>query len=117
VGMPAAATREVHGMMVLVEHGTTPLGGRLDRFTRLPAEEREAFLGGLEARGGLWAQAYRGLRDLCVLGYYQQAATWPALGYEGPAVPAAAQARPAWPAYEALRAPPGARPRALRETT
>jgi D-cysteine desulfhydrase len=114
-GMPAGALREVHAMLGLIEHGTTPLGGRLARLSSLSIEEREAYLTGLARRGGLLATAYGGLRDLCMLGYYQSPSTWPAIGYEGPRIPLAydpaGPERMVWPAYDALVAPKGALPR------
>jgi D-cysteine desulfhydrase len=115
--MPAKVQSDIHGMMVLIEHGTTPLAGRLHRFTLLPLAEREAYLAGLAARGGLLAQAYRGLRDLCMLAFYQQPSTWSALGYEGPRVALdydpAGPARLAFPAYDEMVAPKGTLPRGL----
>lgn len=114
-GMPVATLREVHAMLALIEHGTTPLGGRIHRLTSLPAPDREVFLSGLARRGGLLAQAYGGLRDLCMLGYYQSPSTWAAIGYEGPRVPLAydplGPERMQWPTYDALVAPKGALPR------
>ncbi len=73
VTMPRAVQLEIHQLLGLVEHGTTPLGLRLSRFTRLPPDAREAFLLSLNARGGLMAQAFRGLRDLVLMGVYQDA--------------------------------------------
>lgn len=114
-GMPASTLREVHAMLGLLEHGTTPLGGRISRLSILPMDEREAFLAGLAKRGGLLATAYGGLRDLCMLGYYQSPSTWKSIGYEGPRVPLsydpAGPDRMQWPAYDALVAPKGALPR------
>lgn len=101
------ARAEVHGLLGLVEHGPLPLGARLPRFTRLPVEGRAAFLDGLAARGGLLAQVYRGVRDLCFLGYYQDPESWKALGYPGPWGPAAV---PFEVDYDGLRARPGQRP-------
>ncbi|AKT37463.1 pyridoxal-phosphate dependent enzyme [Chondromyces crocatus] len=114
-GMSAGTQREVRAMLLLIEHGTTPLGGRLRRFTSLSAGERSAFLDGLGARGGLLSQAYQGLRDLVMVGYYQQPSTWGALGYGGPQVPLGydphGPERREWPTYDAMRAPVGARPK------
>ncbi|MEO7329773.1 MAG: pyridoxal-phosphate dependent enzyme [Minicystis sp.] len=116
-GMPVSVQRDIHGMMVLIEHGTTPLGGRLHRFTLLSPAERETYLSGLAARGGVLAQAYRGLRDLCMLAWYQQPSTWEALGYEGPKVSLdydpSGPARMAFPAYDTLVAAKGTLPRGL----
>jgi D-cysteine desulfhydrase len=115
-GMPRAVQREAHAMLALVEHGTV-LGRHAARFTRLGASAREAYLSGFEARGGALAQAYRGLRDLCMLALYQQPSTWEALGYDGPRVPLDYDPRGPdrwrWAAYEVLAAPAGALPRGL----
>ena len=103
--MPVEVQREVHAMLGLVEHGTA-LGLRLARFTRLGIAEREAYLAGLGGRGGLLSQVYCGLRDLVVLGFYQQPSTWPSLGYDGPRQPLTYDPRGPerwqWPAYDAL---------------
>lgn len=104
--MRPEAQNEVHLLFNVIEHTTTPLGFWLDRFTRLSPDERSRFLTGLGDRGGLLAQAYRGIRDLCLLGHYQDPRTWADLGYAGPMGGAAPQ-----PKYHALRAAPGALPR------
>ncbi|MFT3767084.1 MAG: pyridoxal-phosphate dependent enzyme [Minicystis sp.] len=116
-GMPPKVKREAKAMLALIEHGTTLFGGKLPRFSRISAADREAYLNRLEARGGLYSQASRALRDLVMLGYYQQPSTWPALGYEGPRVPLGydprGPARVSWPSYDALVAPPGAVPKGV----
>ncbi len=105
-------------MLALVEHGTTLIAHRLHRFTRLDAAERERFLDGLEARGGMYADAARGLRDLCMLALYQQPAAWAALGYDGPHVAPGydprGKERMLWAGYESLVAPAGELPRSAR---
>ena len=117
VGMSPGVLREIHVMLAVLEHGTTPLGGRLRRMTSLPPAARGAYLAGLDARGGLLAQCYCGLRDLVMLAHYQQPETWPAIGYEGPRVALSYDPRGAgrmqWPAYDALIAPAGALPRGI----
>jgi D-cysteine desulfhydrase len=117
VGMPPKVKREAKAMLALIEHGTTPLGGELHRFTRISPAAREKFLASLEAHGGLRSQAYRGLRDLVMLGYYQQPSTWPAIHYEGPRVPLTYDPRGpdrvSWPAYDAMVAPAGALPKGI----
>jgi D-cysteine desulfhydrase len=116
VGMRLAVQREARAMLGLIEHGT-PLGRRLHRFTRLPVEERAAYLEGLEARGGILSQAYRGLRDLCMLALYQQPSSWDAIGYEGPKMPLdydpRGPSRWAWAAYDAMLAPDHLLPRGM----
>lgn len=116
VSMPEAVAREIHEMLGLIEHGTTPLGARLHRFTRLSSADRAAYLDGLEARGGLLALAQRGLRDLCMLGLYQQSSTWREIGYDGPRVSLdydpRGPGRTRWPVYDEAIAPAGTLPRA-----
>ncbi len=109
--LPAAKQAEVHQLLVLIEHGTTPLGSWWSRFTNLAPDARDAYLVSLRARGGLLAQAYRGLRDLVMLGVYQDSASWRGVGYGGPLVTTSA------PAFlgDDLSAPRGARPRATLE--
>ncbi len=56
-------------------------------------------------------QGFQALKGLCMMGYYQQDQTWPALGYEGPLAPPGR----VHPAYDALKAPPGTLPRGWQE--
>jgi D-cysteine desulfhydrase len=109
--MPRAVQLEIHQLLGLVEHGTTPLGLRLSRFTRLPPDAREAFLLSLNARGGLMAQAFRGLRDLVLMGVYQDAAAWRGIGYPGPWPKEALGPENDNAKYESFRAPSGAAPK------
>jgi D-cysteine desulfhydrase len=109
VTTPPAMKAEIHQLMGLVEHGTG-LGLQLRRFTKLDDAAREAFLLSLNVRGGLLAQAFRGLRDLVLMGTYQQERSWQGLGYGGPlpemSAPELVNAK-----YDTFRAPPGAVPK------
>ena len=107
-GLPTASLREIDALLAVIEHGTTPLGGRWQRLTRLDVAERRAFLSGLAVRGGLLAQAACGIRDLVMLGYYQRPESWAALGYPGPQV--AALPRPRRAAYAMWVAEKGREP-------
>ncbi len=84
VGMPKGFLRQIDLLFWVIEQGTTPLGLRVSRFTELQPQAREEYLSGLAAWGGPLGEAYRGLRDLCMIGYYQQDAAWKGMGYEGP---------------------------------
>lgn len=86
VGMPKPMQLEIHGMFELLEQGTA-LDLQLARLTKADPARRLRFLLRLESFGGLIAQASRGIRDLCLLGWYQDPRTWPELGYNGPLVP------------------------------
>ena len=107
-GLPVASRREIALLLMVVEQGTMPLGGHLNRLTRLPVAERQAFLAALQQRGGQLADAAKGIRDLVMLGYYQRPESWPALGYPLPPVPP--KPRPMRAAYAALLAPAGVAP-------
>ena len=107
-GLPAPLARDIHTLIAVIEHGTG-LDLRLPRFTRLGPRSRLACLQRLVALGGPLPQAVRGLRDLCLVGFWQDPSTWPAIGYAGPRLP------PVRRDYAELVAPPGTLPRgALR---
>ena len=109
VPLPDTLKSEIHQLVALVEHGTTPLALYRARFTKLASDAREAYLLSLGSRGGLLAQAFRGLRDLVLLGAYQESASWRALGYAGPWPPMNAPELVGAP-YASFRAASGARP-------
>lgn len=112
LGMPAPMLQEIHGLVALLEHGAV-ISGFLGRFTHLDPGDRLVFLDRLRALPEPVRSAYRGIRDLCLLGYYQDPRTWPALGYDGPMVHRSDdRGRPARAPgpYDALRAPDGALP-------
>jgi hypothetical protein len=55
------------------------------RFTRMDAAAQDASLRAwLESRLALRRQAFQGIRNLCLFGYYSQPEVWPAIGYQGP---------------------------------
>jgi len=113
--LPRETQRELHAAFATVEHSTTLFGVSLRRFTTSERAAREAHLDQLASRGGLLGQCYRALRELCMLGYYQQPSSWSAIAYEGPRVPPTAPpgapARISWPSYDDLRAGEGELPR------
>jgi len=103
--MPSHGRLELHAALASVEHATTPLAFKLSRLTALSPQSRLDYLETLAARGGLQRQLYRAVRDLCMVGYYQQPATWESINYGGPL------ALPTGPdPYAALVAPAGAAP-------
>lgn len=114
VGMAPAAIAEVHGLLALVEHGTG-LGGSVRRFTSLSYADRLAFLDRLASLPAPAPDAVRGIRDLVLLGHYQDPLVGAALGHPGPMVRVDAdQGRPSTSAPSPLRAPAGQLPRAAR---
>jgi D-cysteine desulfhydrase len=116
LAMPPHLRRDVHALLFAIEH-LTPLGGRLRRFTRLAPATRARLLEALGSSDTL-RPLYRGMRDLVMLGFYQDQRTWPALGYEGPTVGPCVPGRFAAPRrptrYASLVAPPGELPAGAR---
>lgn len=107
-GLPEAMRGDVGLALRTVEQASV-VRGHLGSCASLRPEERLAVLRDLHDRGGLLRDAARCVRDLCLLGYYQQAAAWPKLGYPGPKVPAGR--RPTAARYARLLAPPGQLPK------
>jgi hypothetical protein len=68
-----------------LEHGARLLSFTGRPFTRLDGAERTAFLTGFaESRFELRRLAFRAVKNLVMLAYYQADASWPGIGYEGP---------------------------------
>ena len=110
LGMPEWFINEVHALFAFIEHGTV-LDFRLNRFTRLSLSGRRATLKRLHGYGGLSADSYRGIRNLCLMAIYHHQASWRSLHYEGPRLASMkGPTRMIWPDYEALKAPTGAVP-------
>ena len=97
---------QIHGALSVVEQGPLVFARRWSRFSHLTRTERRAVLDALVARGGVSAEAGRGVRDLVMLGHYQRPESWSALGYRGPWVGPAP--RPdAYTHFVSDAAPPG----------
>ncbi len=108
-GLPSKLQLLSRAALGAVEQAT-PLGRMAQRMTRQSAPDRRTLLVRLHELGGPLAEAARGARDLVLVGWYQQPAAWPAIGYEGPQV--SASPRPIAAKYAALIAPAGALPKA-----
>lgn len=68
-----------------MEHGARLLSFTGRPFTRLAGADRTAFLTGFaESRFEIRRLAFRALKNLVMLAYYQADAAWPGIGYEGP---------------------------------
>jgi D-cysteine desulfhydrase len=119
VALSPSMQRDVHSLLAIVEHGPLGLRRRVARFTHLSRRDREGYLTYLAAGGGLLRAVYRGLRDLTMVAYYQQASTFRAIGYGGPLQPPSdgrrGAGRPSWPAYDRLVAAPGVLPKGAHE--
>lgn len=106
--LPEETVGQIHLMLNVVEH-LTLAGGNLKRFTRLDAGDKAAYIEFFRSKNGMLRQVFRGLRDLCLLGYYQMAESWKHIGYEGPL---AGNDRLPLEKYERMRAEPKKNPAA-----
>ncbi len=98
-GMPDESRAVLGDLLAVFEFGPLVLGvgngnkkGKRARFTRLDAAAQDAYLASWE-NSGLAARraAFRGLKSVCMMGYWTRSETWGAIGYsfEGnPGVPA-----------------------------
>lgn len=107
---PRQMQREAMAAIIGLEQGTITCG-KFNRFSSLEPADRGAYLADLRDRGGVSTLMYSAIRDLCMVGYYQESATWSAIDYGGPLVDA--QPRPRRQRYADLVAPVGALPQSL----
>ena len=103
--LPKRNRLEISALLLLIEHGAFGLRARMPRFTRMSPAGRGAYLAFLSRQRGLLGIAWRGLRDMVMLGYYQHPSTWPGLGYDGPLLNRISPIE--YHDYAALAAPPG----------
>ena len=82
-GFPRPMLREIRAMFAFLEQGTLA-GCQFRRITRLDPADARTFLDRLRQQGGLFRQAFQGIRALIYVGYYQDDRTWSAIGYPGP---------------------------------
>ncbi|MBI4818968.1 MAG: pyridoxal-phosphate dependent enzyme [Deltaproteobacteria bacterium] len=82
IGQPPRMLREVRALFMIVDQ-IPPFGG-LTRFSMKSLEQRAAALDRASRASGPIGLLYRGVRDLVMLGVYQDPTSWPAMGYPGP---------------------------------
>jgi hypothetical protein len=72
----------------LVEYGPPLLIGQPARFTNLEPEWQDIYLSGwADSRFHVRRIVFQALKNLAMLGYYAQDATWPGIHYAGPWAP------------------------------
>jgi hypothetical protein len=80
-----AITAPLPALLRLVEWGPLLFEGRPVRFTALDPAGRDAALEGWMRSRFAWRRTgFLALRNLALLGYWSQDATWPLIGYHGP---------------------------------
>ena len=83
-----AVQSQVGWLLMLFQWGPPLFQLKLRTFTGLTPEERDSYLQGwATSRSGTRRLAFRALKNLSMLGYYSQDATWKGIHYDGPWVP------------------------------
>ncbi len=83
-----AVQSQVGWLLILFEWGPPLFQFKLKRFTGMTLEERDEYLNGWStSRSDTRRLAFRALKNLSMLGYYSQDATWKGIHYDGPWVP------------------------------
>lgn len=74
-------------LLHLLEHALPLRSGYTSRFTHLDGARQDAVLTAMMTSSvGLVRGAFEALKSLCVMGYFRDARTWGAIGYDGPLV-------------------------------
>ncbi len=86
---PAIAQKEAGQALLLLEYGPLSFEGSLKTFSHLDHDAALSHFNRWSSADSLLRrQVAAGLRRFCSLLFYDHPATWAAIGYEGPAVPA-----------------------------
>jgi len=80
--------RQLSWALLLFEYGPPLWIGKLSTFSGLSPEWQDVYIGGwAESRFQTRRIAFQAFKNLSMLGYYSQDATWPAIHYGGPWAP------------------------------
>ncbi len=86
--LPPDVPQQLHVGLLLFEYGPPLFARRWSRFTSLGDEDKDAYLAGWEQSRYEFRQlAFRAVKNLAMLGYYSQDATWKGIHYSGPWAP------------------------------
>jgi hypothetical protein len=94
----AEAQGQLRTMLRVFEHGTYLFDLRRKRFTQLSIPQKDRYMAGwMNSTLGARRIVFRALKALAASGFYQDAHSWPPIGYEGPwlgRIDASARLRP-----------------------
>jgi hypothetical protein len=83
-----AVVSQLRWLLTLFQYGPPLFDLRLSTFTGMPPEDRDEYIRGwAESRFQTRRLAFRALKNLAMLGYYTQDATWRGIHYDGPWAP------------------------------
>jgi len=86
--LPPETSDQLHWALLLFQYGPPIFEARFSTFTGLSNAAKDTYLAGwAESRFEIRRAAFRALKNLSMLGYYAQDATWKGIHYTGPWVP------------------------------
>jgi gluconate 2-dehydrogenase subunit 3-like protein len=86
--LDAGVQSQLRWLLTIFEWGPPLLQRKLKRFTSMDAEERDDYIRDwATSRFATRQLAFRALKNLSMLGYYSQDATWKGIHYDGPWAP------------------------------
>jgi hypothetical protein len=86
--LPPAVAQQLSWGLLLFDYGPPLWIGKLSTFTGLSDEWQDAYIAGwADSRFQMRRAAFQAFKNLSMLGYYSQDATWPAIHYGGPWAP------------------------------
>jgi hypothetical protein len=86
--LPADVAQQLSWALLLFEYGPPLWIGKLSAFTGLSDEWQDAYITSwADSRFQTCRIAFQAFKNLSMLGYYSQDATWPAIHYGGPWAP------------------------------
>ena len=85
---PADVQQQLHWALMLFQYGPPPLIRRFSTFSGLDETAQDEYLRTWELSGfSVCRLAFDAFKNLCMLGYYSQDATWKGIHYDGPWIP------------------------------
>ena len=86
--LPVETREQLHWALVLFQYGPPFFAVGLSTFTALPEADQDRYLAAwAESRFQTPRLAFRAFKNLSMLGYYSQDATWKNIHYDGPWAP------------------------------
>lgn len=93
-----AVQSQLGWLLTLFQYGPLLFDGRLSSFTSLSPEDKDDYIRGwASSRFETRRLAFRALKNLSMLGYYADDATWRGIHYDGPWAPRPSPLRPIKP--------------------
>ena len=86
--LPPDVPEQLSYALLLVEYGPPIFVGKPTTFTGMTTQWQDAYLQGwADSRFHIRRIAFQAFKNLSMLGYYSQDATWKGISYDGPWVP------------------------------